>query len=148
MRRICQSAPRVLPGEGDLLVLPDAYWARKEIWPAVAAARQRGAYTAVVVYDLIPLSHPHFVGQRRTRRFEEYLKQVATHADMILAISATVRHELEATLPELMAGQPYCQNICDFPLGAEFPTRQTTTEPRLRDDLLDLFDGERHENPY
>lgn len=148
MQRICKSAKPILPGHGDLLVLPDAYWARKEIWPGVEAARQRGAYTAVVVYDLIPLSHSHFVGERRTRRFEEYLKQVATHADMILAISSTVRRELEETLPELMAGQPYCQKICDFPLGAEFPTRQAAAEPKLRDDLLDLFEGERQENPY
>lgn len=148
MRSICKQAKTVLPGQGDLLVLPDAYWARKEIWPAVAAARQRGAYTAVVIYDLIPLSHPHFVGQRRTRRFEEYLKQVATHADMILAISSTVRRELKSTLPELMAGQPYCKNICDFPLGAEFPTRKASAEPTMRDDLLDLFEGERSENPY
>lgn len=148
MRKICHSAETILPGKGDLLVLPDAYWARKEIWPAVAGARERGAYTAVVVYDLIPLSHPHFVGERRTRRFEEYLKQVATHADMILAISSTVRRELKATLPELMAGQTYCQNIRDFPLGAEFPARQATAQPKLRDDLLDLFEGERQENPY
>ncbi len=112
----------------------------------MAAARSRGAYTAVVVYDLIPLTHSHFVGERRTRRFAEYLKEVATHADMIVAISATVRQQLEATLPELMAGQPYCQNICDFPLGAEF--RQAATETIVRDDLLDLFDGERDENPY
>ncbi len=148
MRRICKSTRVIEPGHGDLLVLPDAYWARKEIWPAVAAARQRGAFTAAVVYDLIPMTHPHFVGQRRTRRFEEYIKQVATHADMILAISATVRGELEDTLPKLMAGQPYCRNICDFPLGAEFPARQAAQQPELRDDLLDIFEGDRRNNPY
>ncbi len=148
MRSICKQAQLVQPGSGDLLVLPDAYWARKEIWPAVAAARARGAFTAFVVYDLIPLSHPHFVGQRRTRRFEEYLKQVASQADLIVTISATVRRELEATLPELMQGQSYCQNICDFPLGAEFPTRDQSVSVQVRQELLQLFAGQRGANPY
>ena len=148
MKRLCKQADVIQPGEGDLLVLPDAYWTRKEIWPAVETARSRGAYAAAIVYDLIPLTHPHFVGQRRTRRFEEYLKNLATNADMILAISSTVRRELEATLPELMAGQPYCQNIVDFPLGAEFPAGSENSQTNVRDDVLDLFNGERGENPY
>ncbi|MCC6509664.1 MAG: glycosyltransferase family 4 protein [Pirellulaceae bacterium] len=146
LRSMCASAPVVEPGEGDLLILPDAYWARKEVWDAVIQARARGAYTAVVVYDLIPLSHPEFVGDRRKNRFAEYLRQVASHSDLILTISQTVRRELEAKLPELMQGAPYCRNIRDFPLGAEFPATQSA--PQVRPEVQQLFGHGQANNPY
>lgn len=135
LKKICSRTRRVQPSRGDLLILPDAYWARKEIWPAAQAARSKGAFVAVVVYDLIPLSHPEFVGSRRTQRFEEYLRQVARHADIILTISDTVRRELVETLPEIMGGEAYCQNITPFPLGSEFP--QSHGQPRA--ELVSLF---------
>lgn len=144
LHKICQDAQRIEPTRGDLLILPDAYWARKDVWRAAAAARARGAMVAVVVYDLIPLSHPEFVGQRRTTRFAEYLRQVAVHADIILTISDTVRRELEATLPELMGDAPYCQHITPFPLGAEFS--KSAGEPRP--ELAKLFEPGGQQNPY
>jgi alpha-1,2-rhamnosyltransferase len=144
LHKICQEAQKVEPTRGDLLILPDAYWARKDVWRAAAAARARGAMVAVVVYDLIPLSHPEFVGQRRTTRFADYLRQVASHADLILTISDTVRRELAATLPELMGDAPYCKEIASFPLGAEFS--QTGGQPRS--ELARLFGTDCQQNPY
>lgn len=144
LESICRRAEAVEPGHGDLLVLPDAYWARKEVWQAAAAARARGAYVAIVVYDVIPLSHPEFVGQRRSSRFRDYLQQVAQHADVILTISETVRRELAETLPQLMGESSYCRNIQAFHLGAEFP--QSQGQPRR--ELLELFHRTSVDNPY
>lgn len=147
---MCARAATIEPGEGDLLVLPDAYWARKEIWEAVRAARARGAFAAVVVYDLIPMTHPEFVGQRRTQRFIEYLREVSANADLILAISQTVRRQLERVLPELAGGRPYCQQICDFPLGAEFPAspNSASQSAAVRPELRQLFSACPGDRPY
>lgn len=144
VQKICHRTQLVEPTRGDLLILPDAYWARKDIWRAAAAARARGATVAIVVYDLIPLSHPEFVGPRRSQRFQEYLRQVAQQADVILAISETVRRELVDTLPDFMSGAAYCQNIQAFTLGSELSNSQG--EPRS--ELVRLFGGSQENQPY
>lgn len=144
LQRICSETQRIEPGRGDLLIMPDAYWARKEVWDAVALARANGAFVVVVVYDLIPLTHPEFVGPRRTKRFGDYLQQVAINADLILTISKTVRNELEETLPKLMGSMPYCRNISAFPLGAEFSPPQG----KLRPEVEQLFTSDKQQNPY
>ena len=144
LQKICRRSQLVEPARGDLLILPDAYWARKEVWQAAQAARARGAFVAVVVYDLIPLSHPEFVGARRSNRFREYLREVAQQADVILTISETVRRELIEALPKLMGHTPYCQRITPFPLGSEFP--HSAGEPRPQ--LQQLFGGDNQSNPY
>lgn len=147
LKGICGRSQKIEPEQGDLLVLPDAYWARKEVWRAAESARARGAFVAVLVYDMIPLTHPEFVGQRRTQRFGEYLRQVATQADLILTISETVRRELMATLPKLMGEEvaaEYCKNIESFPLGAEF----SESQGKLRPELVPMFESRPSECPY
>ncbi len=144
VRRSCRASNCLQLGAGDLLLLPDAYWARKEVWAAAQAARQNGSFVAAIVYDLIPITHPQFVGQRRMARFVAYLKQLVTHTDFILAISDTVRRELVEALPGLMGDTPYCQNISSFPLGAEF--RASTGQPRA--EVLELFQEHGENNPY
>ncbi len=117
---------RVKPLEaqaGDLFLLPDAYWIqrlREDIWIAAAAARRRGALVSTVLYDLIPLTHPEFVGKKRRDAFLEYITHAATHSDQLLAISQTVRDQVRRFLPTLtsLEGQ-YCNDIRAFQLGAE-----------------------------
>lgn len=78
----------------DLFILPDAYWTRRGVWQAAAEARKSGATTATVIYDLIPLTHPQYVGQKRMEGFRRYLHQAIQHSDLIVAISKTVEDEL------------------------------------------------------
>lgn len=121
----------VQPGAGDLLILPDAYWARSEIWPAVKEAKSRGAKVAVLLYDLIPLTHPQFVPEQAVEPFREYLQSVAEHADMTVAISDTVRRQVEE-----LFGQPdyatNCQHFSSFELGAEFQLAQGSVRDHIR----------------
>ncbi len=119
------------PGAGDLLLLPDAYWAKEEIWPAVKQAKACGAKVAVVVYDLIPLTHPQFVPQKAALKFKEYLQQVAQYADMVIAISDTVRKQVET----LFSSDEYaggCQHFASFELGAEFAMTQGDVRPHIQ----------------
>jgi glycosyltransferase involved in cell wall biosynthesis len=146
-RRVCRKSERIQPGAGDLLVLPDAYWARRDAWQPVAEARQRGAMTVCVVYDLIPMTHPELVGPKRSAKFTGYLRQVARHADAILAISETVREQVAAALPQLMQGEPHCQYIRSFPLGAEFRAAEGH-EARVRPEVRAAFTPDFGNNPY
>lgn len=164
LQNISQQCQRVELGAGDLLVLPDAYWARKEIWPAVQQARAQGCFVVSVVHDVIPLTHPQFVGERRTRRFADYLRNLAISSDHILCISQTVRQELERTLPELLSSMNsssmnsgdsqsldtnsgdlnYCRSYGVFPLGAEF----AETQGPVRREVQELFSHSSADNPY
>ncbi len=120
------------PGAGDLLLLPDAYWARREIWPAVEEAKKRGAKVAVVLYDLIPLTHPQFVPAKAVAPFKEYLRRVAQHADMTIAISETVKRQIEQLFrqPEYRS---QCKHFAAFELGAEFHSTLGDVRPHVRE---------------
>lgn len=131
------------PGNGDLLLLPDAYWAKEEVWPTVAAARERGARTAVVLYDLIPLTHPHFVASQASEPFKEYLRNVAEHADMVIAISDTVRQQVEA-LFQTDAFRSNCQHFASFELGAEFQR----ASGKVRESVKEVFPTDANNAPY
>src|SRR6185295_17613573 len=64
MQRLAGRAPRhgseLGIGKGDVLLLPDNYWAKMEVWEYVQAARANGAFTVVMVCDIIPLTHPQY----------------------------------------------------------------------------------------
>ncbi len=140
-------AGRSLPVEfspGDMLILPDAYWTHRDIWPAVKRAKESGAFIAFVVYDLIPITHSQFVGERGRVRFTDYFQQLARHADLIITISQTVCDQVRSYLPELMTGQDYCQDIRAFTLGAEFYDTTGAVRPQLEE----IFGPNVRNNPY
>ncbi len=139
-----RSAERVVPTENDLFLMPDAYWARRGIWPAVDQAKQAGAMIASVLYDLIPITHQQFVHPRRTEVFKRYLHQVATKSDLIVAISGTVRDQVQEYLPTLCSGEEFCQDIRCFELGAEL----AASKGRLRSRVTELFDPQTTATPY
>lgn len=131
-------------GRGDLLLLPDAYWAHDQVWGPVAAARAKGAFVATIVYDLIPLTHPHFVAARAPKSFEHYLKQAGRHSDLMVAISNTVRDDVRAKLPQLLKGEQHCADIRSFRLGAEF----AQTDGAVREEILEIFPHDARNTPY
>lgn len=142
MIRLFGSAVR--PEHGDLLFLPDAYWGKNSVWQAASKARARGAKVAIVVYDLIPLTHKEFVGERRHENFKKYLQAVIDHADLILAISDTVRSQVQELLPEY--GRNLDHNvICrSFTLGAEF----RDDDGPVRAEVQRLFGSQLDHNPF
>ena len=119
-------------GPGDILLLPDAYWAKMHIWPVVEQARQCGALVASVVYDLIPITHEDFVGEGMKAKFIEYLQCLAVHSDVIIAISNTVREQLRNYLPKICEPGTYCSDIRSFTLGAEFATVEGNPSQELK----------------
>jgi glycosyltransferase involved in cell wall biosynthesis len=128
----------------DLVLLPDAYWInrlRHSVWPAAALARRQGAFVVTLLYDLIPLTHPEFVGERRRIGFLDYLHKSATNSDMLLTISKTVREQVVAFLassePPAEAQGAYCKDIRPFTLGAEL----SVSTGEVRSHVLPPFEG-------
>ncbi|MHB8863542.1 MAG: glycosyltransferase family 4 protein [Pirellulaceae bacterium] len=89
----------VIPGEGDTLVLLDAWW-DCNIWPSVARARHHGATIGVVVYDLLPITNPEFFKASVKEPFTASLHIALEQGDYFIAISDAVRDALRGYVTE------------------------------------------------
>lgn len=143
MMAVRNSKP-IEPTAGDLFLLPDAYWPRRGVWAAVDQARAQGAMIATVLYDLIPVTHPEFVGLKRKEVFLQYLHHVATKSDLIVAISDTVRNQVKEFLPTICGDQPYCTDVRSFELGAEL----SSSKGYVRKSVQELFKPQLEHTPY
>ncbi len=132
------------PGQGDVLLLPDAYWCRMQVWPAVAAARARGARIATVIYDLIPLTHPQFVPAGSDSSFLEYFRAAIDHSDMLIAISRTVRDDCQREIAERWPEKLNKVEFSHFQLGADLPNDVGA----LTDSVRELFEPNQAQTPY
>ena len=138
-------ANAIEPNENDLFVLPDAYWTKRGVWQAAAAARKNGATVATVIYDLIPLTHPQYVGQKRTEGFRKYLHHAIENSDLLVTISQTVERDVTEYI------QKYRSELTSVPsairhltLGAELKL----VGGNVRPDVRELFPADRGSNVY
>ncbi len=123
----------IRPTEGDLLLLPDAYWAYPHIWPAVERSRSQGARIATVIYDLIPLTHSHLYDEPGVNVFRQYLKEVLARSEVLLTISQTVREQVLELLPEMLEVSQISQPVIPIRLGAEFSVGDGVPRTELRE---------------
>jgi alpha-1,2-rhamnosyltransferase len=130
----------VNPSAGDLLLLPDAYWAYPQIWPTVDASRARGAKTASILYDLIPLTHSEYFDQSGVDAFRKYLAEMLQRTDVLLTISETVAEQARDLIPGILNRSYLNTPIIPFRLGAEFPVGESNSRAELRP-LLNPKDG-------
>lgn len=61
-----------------------------------AFSRHRDARIAVLIHDLIPLTHPDLVASGMTGRFTRRLEQLRAHADLVICNSGATAHDLTA----------------------------------------------------
>ena len=67
--------------------------------PQVRAWRRNGATVHVVVYDLLPLTHPEWFTSATVRNFRRWFRFLVAEADQAVCISETVRKGLGQILP-------------------------------------------------
>lgn len=127
---------RVEIGADDILVLPDAYWARPDVWPTIDKVKRGGTFIATVVYDLIPIEHPEFVAEGANKSFEDYLARVIEVSDIVLAISQTVCKQIKA-YADLNFARTSSPKFDSFTLGADI---SNATGP-VRDEIREHFHG-------
>ena len=132
------------PNENDLFVLPDAYWTKRGVWQAAAAARKNGATVATVIYDLIPLTHPQYVGMKRMEGFRKYLHHAIENSDLLVTISQTVETEVKNYIQEHRSELSNVPSaIRHLTLGAELKL----VEGDVRSDVRELFPNNGIESP-
>ncbi|NMM25969.1 MAG: glycosyltransferase family 4 protein [Glaciimonas sp.] len=78
---------------GDVLLLLDAGWLMMDR-SLVESCRARGVQVVVLIYDLIPLTHPQFFRGALNHIFCDWFAWIARNADGFMMISATVRDEV------------------------------------------------------
>lgn len=102
----------------DILLLLDETW-RVPIWPTIEHARTKGCCVGSVVYDLIPIDHPHFFQSEFVRLFTEGTKTLLQHSDFFLPISETVAGRLKAHINTVLPqDQDFRRLVTPFRLGA------------------------------
>lgn len=107
-------------GPGDVFVGLDlAAHALPRQQRQLQAWRRAGARIEVVVYDLLPVTHPQYFEPRTSRVFAQWLTSIDRHADRLLCISGHVAGEVErwrAAHPRPGAVRPA---LARLPMGAD-----------------------------
>jgi glycosyltransferase involved in cell wall biosynthesis len=137
----------IAPTDNDIFLLPDAYWAKRGVWKAVANVRKSGATIATLIYDLIPLTHPQYVGTKRMEGFRRYLHQVIENSDVIVAISRAVQEDVQAYIRDHRSEfNRVPRDVKYFTLGAELKLVQGEVRP----EIVKLFgtDSSTDNKPY
>ncbi|WP_166222049.1 glycosyltransferase family 4 protein [Pseudomonas atagonensis] len=119
---------------GDQLVLLDSSW-HSDFFAHAEQLKRDGVGIVAVIYDLIPLTHPHFYDTRLVEVFSEWFDWITRTADGYMAISATVRDQVRDELQRRIGAATTEQRWFDFfHLGSELDLHNAdaTVEPRLQ----------------
>lgn len=118
---------------GDQLVLLDSSW-HSDFFLHAEQLKCDGVGIIAVIYDLIPLTHPHFYETRLVQVFSEWFDWITRTADGYVAISATVRDQLREEVKRRIGSTQVEKRWFDyFHLGSELDLRcvKAIVEPRL-----------------
>lgn len=133
-RKATRISKQITTSKDDLVLMPDAYWTEMQALQAAAEAKQTGASVVALAYDLIPLTHPEFVGQGRSDDFRQYYRELLKSVSGVLAISQSVASDIRNGVEKYLLPycpnekSEYCTNIEAFPLGCDFePTKSIHT---------------------
>lgn len=137
MRIWYRDATALLPENGDLLLLLDSSW-HMDIWRSVGKAKESGAKVILVLYDIIPVTHPEFCEDPLINAFETWFASALKFVDGFIAISATVQNDF-STFLENQYGSGHGKKIDFFHLGCDFNIAQVKDD-RVRDKVRQVFD--------
>lgn len=115
--------------EDDVLLMLDSSW-HYSISALSKHARSANATVITVIYDLIPILHPELCEVELTDVFESWVEEAASVADGFIAISKTVKSDIERYNQkfELVNKPEYGY----FYLGAEISNTQGSVRAELK----------------
>lgn len=123
--------------KGDILLLIDSTW-YSNIWESVAQFKEKEGQVISVIYDLIPITHPNFCNDFLVDTFHEWFSRSVNYIDQYIAISDTVRADLEYYMVDRF-GEEGRKKIYDyFLLGSDFNysnSQEETVRKSLKDSL-------------
>lgn len=118
----------VVFAKDDVLVLLDSSW-HTDLWKTVDACRAQGTAVVVVIYDLIPITHPQYCVPAVVASFNAWIKQAVPRADAVIAISNTIALELQQCLPTLAGDAERAPAVSYFWLGSDLDGEAVSSKP-------------------
>lgn len=115
---------------GDILVLADSTWTETNVWPAVRKFKESGGFVVLLVYDLIPLSHPEYCESSLVTAFSKWIEESQSLVDFYLGISNATAQSLSEYLEHKQIGQR-ARNfaIGHFHLGSDLDLLEQNGQP-------------------
>ena len=152
LSRICQKreiGERIIELEakhGDVLILLDSSW-HSDFFGLVDQLKAKGVVIVSVIYDLIPLTHPRFCHRGLVPIFQHWIKWVSQTADGFMAISQTIRDQMQTYVQQTVKGSKAGSQWFDyFHLGTELDLVKNSSD--IRQALQDAFSTERRHAVY
>lgn len=128
------------PQSGDQLVLLDSSW-HSQHFSQIEALRKNGLGIVAVMYDLLPVTHPHLFEKRLKDTYNTWFDWIIHQADGFMAISMSVRDEMCAAVRDRIGAQAADTRFFGhFHLGSELDLRQP--EAAISPSLAQVFDSD------
>lgn len=86
------------PCQKDILILPGSSWWDDNSKLGIQNVKANAGQIAIILYDLIPLSHPHFFTDTIVKNFTSNFLYIVSNADLFIAISKTTEDVLKKYL--------------------------------------------------
>lgn len=122
---------------GDVLLNIGASWTHENFGSTIAELKQRhGIRFALMVHDLLPVTHPQFVSRSHIPGFVNWLHSMAEVADLVLTPSSSSANAF-AEWAALDGQRP--RPVCPVKFGAGFPSsahHHDFQEPETRKHVL------------
>lgn len=83
----------VRPDVGDILLMPDSFWAY-DIVSSAAKMKREGVSVIPVVHDLIPLTHPQYCDKNFIKKYSSLLPHLLHIASAVICISQSTKDAL------------------------------------------------------
>jgi glycosyltransferase involved in cell wall biosynthesis len=77
----------------DIYFCPDAFWTM-DIYHNLPFFRDRGVNIAILIHDIIPITHPHFIDKESVHLFEEALLEVIRYSQLLPCVSRETQRNL------------------------------------------------------
>lgn len=114
---------RIIPQEGDILVILDSFWLTGRIIGAARKFRRHNGLIYSLVYDLIPITHPEFIiNSYSVEIFRKRLIQVLGVSHGIISISQAAACEIKSFIVTTNLPETTLMPVEYFHLGADFPS--------------------------
>lgn len=129
------------PQEGDLLILPDAFWGQNEQYlNAVQNTHRRGTELVLVLHDLIPFRNPEFYEEVFVNNFQTRTRQILPLLHGIIGVSQSVMEDIRLFLNEHPEIVPIPPRLDYFYLGSDFKKNGSSLSD-IRPDIRSLAES-------
>lgn len=117
---------------GDTVLNIGASWTHKNFGKTIAELkRTHGLRFAVLIHDILPVSHPHFVAPGHIPNFTHWLDEMSQVWDLVLTPSKSSAASLTSYLTAKGVSAPPMQVV---PFGAGFPAEEDVAQVRPTSD--------------